>query len=115
MSIGQTKYVCGRGNTVQFRTTDDPDTKNYDESVDLYALFQEPQFFEVKGTDWDGDGLLDWIITPFAEHFKVKEDDGTYTDYPYGCLPRRVTSSAYRSCDHGTFWMPFELKIARMK
>jgi hypothetical protein len=115
MSKGQTKYVCGRGNTVQFRTTDDPATANYDESVDSYNLFQEPQYFTVKAGDWDQDGIMDWIITPFVERFKNKEADGTWTDYPYGCVPRRVTSSYFRSCDHGTYFMPFELKIARLK
>jgi hypothetical protein len=114
MSPGETKYACGRGNIIQFRTTDDPNTTNYDESLDMYNLYQEPQFFVVKAIGNQG-GITEWIITPFAERFKAKDHDGIYQDYPYGCVPRRVVSSAYASCNHGTFLMPFELKIARMK
>jgi hypothetical protein len=118
MTKGQTAYVCGRGNTIQFRTTDDPTTTNYDESVDLFSLFQEPQFFTVTAGDWDGDTVMDWTVTPFAERYKAVakvNNVPTLLDFPLGGVPRRMTSSAYRSCDHGTFFMPFELKLARLK
>jgi len=104
MRIGETKYVCGMGNTIQFKTK---------ESIELFSLFQEPQYFTVKAVDFNGDGVMDWILTPFAERYKAVDLNGNLVDYPYGGVPRRVTSSAYRSCDHGTFLMPFELKITR--
>lgn len=112
MSEGQVKYVCGVGNTVPFRT-DDPNT-GLDESQDQFALFQEPQFYEIQATDWNGDGVTDWVIRPYAGHFKVWDTDNKeYKDFPQGCIPRRVTSSAFRDCNHGEFAMPFELRLRR--
>jgi hypothetical protein len=75
----------------------------------------DPQYYLVKTGDWDGDGILDWILTPVFGDLKVSEADGTYPDYPYGTVLRQVASSGRRLCDHGTYLMPFELKIARLR
>jgi hypothetical protein len=115
MRIGETRGVCGLGNTIRFRTKDDPATRNYNESQDEYGLVMDPQYYLVKATDWDGNNIMDWILTPICGDLKVKEADGTYSDYPYGTVLRQVVSSGQRVCDHGTYWMPFELKIARMQ
>jgi hypothetical protein len=115
MLPGETKYACGWGNCIRFRPMDDPNTAKYDESYDYYNLFVEPQFFVVKAYG-NQSGIAYWTITPFAERFKaIDKEDGFLKDYNYGCVPRRVTSSSYRSCNHGTFMMPFELKIERLK
>ena len=106
MRMGETKGVCGLGNTIRFRTKDNSATRNHDESQDEYGLVMDPQYYLVKATDWDGNGVLDWILTPVCGDLKVKEADGTYSDYPYGTVLRQVVSSGQRVCDHGTYWMP---------
>ena len=114
MLPGDERYACGFGSDIRFRTTDNPLTTNYDESYDIYNLFQAPQVFVVKA--WGNQsGVSYWTITPFDGRFKAEDNHRILQDNIYGCVPRRVTSSAYSSCDHGTFMMPFELKIERLK
>jgi len=114
MLPGETKYVTSAANCIQFRTTNNPGTPNYDESYDSYGLFHEPYYFVVQAGNQNG--IAYWTIKPFAERFKaVDKEDGLLKDHDYGCVPRRVVSGISRDCDHGTYMMPFELKIERLK
>ena len=118
MRIGETKIVCGTGNAIQF-TPKDLTTTPVDESIDMFALFQEPHYFTVTATDFEpADGVMDWILRPYSERYKAYtkiNNVDTFVDFPLGGIPRRVTSSSYRACDHGTFIMPWELKLSRLK
>lgn len=113
MLPGETKYATSSATLIRFRTTDDPATTNYDESYDYYGLWHEPQFFVVQAFG-NQSGVAYWTIKPVAERYKaVDPKDNILKDHDYGSVPRRVTSGISRDCNHGTFMMPFELKIER--
>lgn len=113
MLPGETKVVASAANKISFRTTDNLDTLNYDESYDNYGLFHEPYYFVVQAVG-NQSGVAYWTLKPFADRFKaVDREDGLLKDHDYGCVPRRVVSGISRDCDHGTFIMPFELKLER--
>jgi hypothetical protein len=96
----------------QFRVNDDPETPGYNESEDGYGLTSYPHgagYLLVTATDWDGNGVMDWILRTISGRLVVVEHDRT-ADLPHGdCF--KLTSGAF--CEIGSFWLPFELKIAR--
>jgi len=96
----------------KFRVNDNPLTSGYDESQDLYGLTSYPTgagYLLVTAGDWDGDGVMDWILRTISGRLVVKEHDRT-TDLPQGdCF--RLTGGW--PCEYGSFRLPFELKIAR--
>ena len=93
----------------------DPDF-DYDESQDEYWSSNEL----VKVTCELRDGVVSWVIRPITEPFtirtetkvkgSIKVSDTTYTS----SLFRNFISGIRTSCDHGTFYFPFELIFQRL-
>jgi hypothetical protein len=89
---------------------------NYDESQDEYWSSNEP----VKVTCELRDGIVSWVIRPIAEPYtirtetkvkgSIKVSDTSYTS----SLLRNFISGIRTSCDHGTFYFPFELVFERL-
>jgi hypothetical protein len=88
----------------------------YDESSDEYWSSNEP----VKVTCELEGGVVRWVIRPIAETYTIRTEtkvkksvvvnDTTYSN----SLWRNFISGIRRSCDHGTFYMPFELIFKRL-
>jgi hypothetical protein len=93
----------------------DPDF-DLDESLDEYWSSNA----WVKVTCELRDGVVSWVIRPITEPFtirtetkvkgSIKVSDTTYTD----SLFRNFISGIRASCDHGTFYFPFELIFQRL-
>jgi len=96
-----------------FRANDDLNTPGYDESQDLYHLSGYPTgagYLLVEATDWDGNGVMDWILRTIPCKLVVKAFGRTDDVLPQGdCF--KLTDGW--PCEYGSFGLPFELKIAR--
>jgi hypothetical protein len=82
-------------------------------STDIYSLSGYPLgagYVLVTATDWDGNGVMDWIIRTIPGRIKILQFDRATDVLPHGdCF--KLTSGW--PCEDGSFLLPFELKIAR--
>jgi hypothetical protein len=82
-------------------------------STDAYALSGHPLgagYVLVTAGDWDGNGVMDWIIRTIPGRVKILQVDRATDVLPHGdCF--KLTSGW--PCEDGSFGLPFELKIAR--
>jgi hypothetical protein len=115
--LNLTKMVMGETVGVsfemaRFRVNDDQQTPGYDESQDLYGLTSYPTgagYLLVTATDWDGNGVMDWILRTISGKLVVVAHDRTDVLPQGDCF--RLTSGW--PCECGSFGLPFELRIAR--
>ncbi len=112
MADGQEAYVYI--DRFKFSVPDDKLTK-YNETRDVYT-FADCCWVKVKASDWDGEKVNTWTLTPVTEPFKHGSWDPNYEwcEHPNGAIPYRIYSSAYLSCNHGTYRMPWQLVITRL-
>ena len=83
------------------------------ESTDGFGLLGYPRgagYLLVTATDWNGDGVMDWILKTISGQLVIKHYGRADDDLPNGDH-FRMSSGSFCYC--GTFWMPFELKITR--
>lgn len=82
-------------------------------SMDIYSLGGYPLgagYVLVTATDWDGNGVMDWIIRTIPGRVKILQYDRATDVLPHGdCF---MLYSGW-PCEDGAFLLPFELKIAR--
>ncbi len=118
MVKGETVGVSIEG--TRFRPSDNQGTPAYDESLDFYLMTGQPlletspgsaAYLLVTATDWDGDGVMDWILRTIPGKLVVKEYDRTAVLPDGDCF--RLNSDY--PCGYGSFKLPYELKIARIK
>lgn len=102
---------------MRFRAPDSLLTPTYDESQDLYGLTSQVPpgeagsaiYLLVTATDWNGDGVMDWILRTIPGRVVIKEYDRT-------CELARGDSFSMGGdwpCKYGSFGMPLELRIAK--
>lgn len=102
---------------MRFRAPDNPMTPSYDEYQDFYGLTSQVQpgeagsaiYLLVTATDWNGDGVMDWILRSIPGRVVIKEWDRTCE---LACGDS-FSMGADWPCKYGSFGMPFELKIAK--
>jgi len=105
MKAGDTDIVA---TVVDFWVADDLSTPDYNESSDTYSLsYQWPA--RVRCNDLDGDGTLEWVISPVQEPFYDTNEKNKF--YPGGSVYRGLYSNYYMHCIHGWLWFPFELTL----
>jgi hypothetical protein len=117
MVPGETVGVSVEG--MRFNPTDNESTTGYDESTLDNYLMTGTQLLEsspgsaayllVTATDWDGDGVMDWILRTIPGKVVIKEWDRTDVLPDGDCF--RLTCGF--PCEYGSYKLPFELKIAR--
>jgi hypothetical protein len=104
---------------MRFRVTDDLSTPLYDESVDGYGMVGKQllpdapgsaAYLLVTATDWNGDGVMDWILRTIPGKIVIKQYGRADDVLPYGDGFRLASDYP---CEYGAFQLPFELKIAR--
>lgn len=103
---------------MRFRVRDNTKTLDYDESQDLYGLTGRnlPElpgsaaYLLVTATDWNGDGIMDWILRTIPGKIVIKQYDRADDVLLYGDGFKMVGNWP---CEYGTFSLPFELKIAK--
>jgi len=114
MSPGQTLY-CDFG-AWTFTVEDDPSTPSYDESLDTYIFETRPVSVYYGMVD----GKLRWVFRPIPEAFWIRVETKTkktvtVTETPYAnSMYRQIISNGRGSCNHGTFYFPFELILERL-
>ena len=95
-------------------------TFKVDGSDDLYGLTGQPlnpvdpgsaAYLLVTATDWDGDGAMDWILRSIPGKLVIKSYDRTDILPDGDCF--RLTCGY--PCEYGSFKLPVELKIAKLK
>lgn len=116
MSPGETVGVSVE--MMRFRVTDNALTPGYDESQDLYGLTGRPlpgmpgsaAYVLVTATDWNGDGVMEWILRSIPGKIVIKQYDRADDVLLQGDAFRTVSDWP---CEYGSFILPFELKIAK--
>jgi hypothetical protein len=113
MSPGETLY-CDFG-AWTFNVNDDPSTPSYDESLDTYLFETRPVSVYYGMVD----GTLKWIFRPIPEPFwvhvetKQKKTVIVTETYNENSMFRTIISNGRGSCNHGSFYFPFELILER--
>lgn len=104
---------------MKFRPRDSGLTPGYDESQDLYGLTGkqlDPEapgsaaYLLVTATDWNGDGVMDWILRTIPGKVVIKQYGRADDVLPHG--DGFLMTCGY-PCEYGSFSLPFELKIAK--
>jgi hypothetical protein len=114
MLPGETLY-CDFG-AWTFTVEDDPSTPSYDESLDTYMFETRPVSVYYGMVD----GKLRWVFRPIPEAFWIRVETKikktvTVTETPYeNSMYRQIISNGRSSCNHGTFYFPFELILERL-
>lgn len=118
MKPGETVGVSVEG--WRFQPPDDPATPlPLNESADSYLMTgvqSDPDapgsagYLLVTATDWNGDGVLDWILRTIPGKIVIKQYDRADDILPNGDAFRMTCGYP---CEYGGFQMPFELKITK--
>ena len=114
MLPGQTLY-CDFG-AWTFTVKDDPNTA-YDESTDTYLFETRPVSVYCEMIN----GKQRWIMRPIPEPFWIRVETkkgktviSVTETLNQNSMYRQIISSGRASCNHGTFYFPFELILEKL-